>query len=113
MPHIVKRPLLIDEVATNVINLKKFGGDNVIQIRGQFYIHTDKPYYSWKKLLWRLYHAYCVLVGSAIAVQYAKDHYPKEYKQEHILKIELCSNCKGAPAIAENPDVLCKHCNDI
>lgn len=62
-------PPLID----NVIENRKLISSVKVLIGGYWFISREKPYYALSSLLKRIFHAYLVLSGKAMAIQFAQD----------------------------------------
>lgn len=65
----MREPTLIDEV----LDRKAHFGSTQTEINGRWYIAKPLPYYGWRNTAQRLYHAWLVLRGKAMAIQYAED----------------------------------------
>lgn len=66
MNFLPEEPPLIDQ-------LVRFADSVKVEIGGQLYIARRLPYYKWRRLPRRVYHAWLVLTNRAIAVQFAQD----------------------------------------
>jgi hypothetical protein len=69
----IEKPILIDEL----ISKDKFLGACQSEINGRWYIAKPYPYYGWRNTKMKIYHAWLVLKGDAMAWQYAEDRKPK------------------------------------
>lgn len=65
----MKEPILLDEL----LDKKQFLGSCQTEIKGKWYIAKPLPYYGWRNVVQRIYHAWLVLRGKAMATQYAED----------------------------------------
>jgi hypothetical protein len=66
--YTITPPPLVDELVkdTNLLSTDT-------EINGQWYIAKPMPYYHWKNTIRKIYHAYLILRGKAMAVQFAED----------------------------------------
>jgi len=68
-----KNPALIDDIVRNHSNT----GTSCC-INGRWYIARPLPYYSWKSVLTRFYHAWLVIRNKAHVYQYAQDYFKSD-----------------------------------
>ena len=62
-------PPLIDELLSKAEHFKS----NQCEIGGYWYCARSLPYYSWRKAIRQIWHAWLVLTGKAMAFQFAED----------------------------------------
>jgi len=65
----MQQPPLIDEV----LGRKALFDSSQTEINDRWYIAKPLPCYGWRNTAMRLYHAWLVLRGKAMAIQYAED----------------------------------------
>ena len=67
----INPPPLIDEILAQKDHLM----ETHVEIGGRWYICKSLPYYHWKQPIKRLYHAWLILRGKAMAIQFGEDRY--------------------------------------
>ena len=67
----MKKPILIDRLVTNQIN--KNLQHEATEFNGKWYIAKPVSFVDLETLIERFYHAYLILVGKAVAIQYKED----------------------------------------
>jgi len=67
------QPVLIDEL----VEKESIFCNTQVEINGRWWAAKPLPYYSRRNTRMRIYHAWLVLTGKAMAWQYAEDRKPK------------------------------------
>jgi hypothetical protein len=67
------KPVLIDELLSNIEKLES----DQCEIGGAWYVAKPLPYYKWTRVLTRAQHAWLVLRGKGLVLQFAEDAYLK------------------------------------
>jgi len=67
----IEPPPLIDEILAQKDNYM----NTQVDIGGRWLVAKGLPYYHWTKTIRRLYHAWLVVRGKAMAFQFGEDRY--------------------------------------
>ena len=67
----INPPPLIDEILAQKDHLT----ETQVEIGGRWLVAKPLPYYHWKQPFKRLYHAWLILRGKAMAIQFGEDRY--------------------------------------